>query len=92
MHVEAQAILEPIEKSTRFVEIQVDDVMLDAMDEVNRDAKTTLQQFKPTIQTEYILLPYLDSLSETEWNALLDTKPKVHDSNVAQQFFAGASI
>jgi len=50
MHVEAQAILEPIEQSTRFVEIQVDDVMLDAMDEVNRDAKTTLQQFKPAVQ------------------------------------------
>lgn len=49
MHVEAQAILQPIEQSTRFVEIQVDDVMLDAMDEVNRDAKTTLQQFKPTV-------------------------------------------
>ena len=57
MHVEAQTILEPIEQSTRFVEIQVDDVMLDAMDEVNRDAKTTLQQFKPALQVEYILLP-----------------------------------
>jgi hypothetical protein len=34
----------------------------------------------------------LDSLAETEWNALLATKPKVPDINIIQEFVAGASI
>jgi hypothetical protein len=81
MHAEARAIADPIEQATKFVEIQVEDDRLDAMDEVNRAAKTTLRQFRPTVQDEYILLQQLDSLADTEWNALLATKPEVPDVN-----------
>jgi hypothetical protein len=62
------------------------------MDEVNRAAKKTLWQFKPTFQEYYIMLQQLDSLVETKCNSLLDTKPEVPDINVAQEFFAGTLI
>jgi hypothetical protein len=42
MHVEARTIVDPIEQSNKFVEIQAKDDRLDAMDEVNKTMKTTL--------------------------------------------------
>jgi hypothetical protein len=41
---------------------------------------------------EYIPLKQLDSLADTDWNALLATKPEVPDANTAQEFVAGTSI
>jgi hypothetical protein len=42
IHAEASTIDDPIEHSSKFSEIEVEDDRLDAMDEVNRATKTTL--------------------------------------------------
>jgi adenylate cyclase class IV len=56
MHAEASTIVDSIDKLTNFVEIQVEDDMMDDIDEVNRVTKTTLQQFQSIVQVKYIPL------------------------------------
>jgi hypothetical protein len=56
MHAKSQTIVDLIENLAKFAEIQVEDYRLDVMDDMHRDSKTTLQQFLPTIQVEYIML------------------------------------
>jgi len=54
MHVEARAMIDPIEQAAKFVEIQAKDKQLDALDESNRDEKKEICNLCPTVQEEYI--------------------------------------
>lgn len=49
MHAKTWAIFDPIEQLAKFAKIQAEDDKLDAMDENNRVAKTTLRQFRPKV-------------------------------------------
>jgi hypothetical protein len=42
MHAKSWTIFDPLEQTTKFVEIQVEDNKLDSMDENNNVVKTTL--------------------------------------------------
>jgi hypothetical protein len=54
MHAESRVITDPIEKASKFTEIQVKDEQLDSMDESNRYTKKELQNFRLTFQAEYV--------------------------------------
>jgi hypothetical protein len=89
---EATKARDPLEQQAKFDEMQQANNSLNALFEAQTVAKKELRYFRLIVQTAYLYMHQVETLSDAECNSLIASNPKEFNLSTTQQLVAKSSL